>query len=568
MIKGSKLITCGVLLTTVATTLAAVHYVDVNSANPAPPYTNWATAATNIQDAVDAAVAGDQIAVTNGIYATGARTVDGYTTNRVAVNKPLSLRSINGPQFTTISGSGSVRCVYLTNGASLSGFTLTNGFARFDGGGLFSESANAVVSNCVLSGNSVYSSDGGGAFGCMLNNCILTGNSASDGGGAYWCTLNNCTLTGNSAEVVGGGAAGCTLSNCTLAGNSRYYGVIDCTLNNCIVYFNDGGNYYGCTLNYCCTTPLPTNGVGNISLDPQLASASHLSFSSPCRGAGNAAYVTGTDIDGEDWADPPSMGSDEFHASAVGGPLSAVIAASFTSVLTGFTVQLTALIEGRTTASSWDFGDGTKLTNQPYASHAWAALGDYPVVLHAFNESQPGGITATATVHVVAQPVHYVALGSANPVAPFSTWATAATNIQDAVNAATVAGALVLVTNGIYTTGGRTVYGTLINRVAVNKPLTLRSVNGPQYTIIQGYQVPGTTNGDGAIRCVYLTNGASLSGFTLSNGATRTSYDPAYRESSGGGLWCESTSGVLVSNCVVISNSASSYGGGACFTTL
>src|SRR5690349_15052877 len=41
--------------------LADVHYVDVNSTNATPPYTNWPTAATNIQDAVDAAVAGDEV---------------------------------------------------------------------------------------------------------------------------------------------------------------------------------------------------------------------------------------------------------------------------------------------------------------------------------------------------------------------------------------------------------------------------------------------------------------------------------------------------------------------------
>src|SRR5207302_82755 len=82
---------------------------------------------------------------------------------------------------------------------------------------------------------------------------------------------------------------------------------------------------------------------------------------------------------------------------------------------------------------------------------------------------------------------------------------------------AAMAGDEVVVTNGIYAAGGRAVYGTMTNRVAVDKPLALRSVNGPQFTIIQGRWLPSTTNGDGAIRCAYLTNGASLSGFTVTN---------------------------------------------------
>ena len=109
---------------------------------------------------------------------------------------------------------------------------------------------------------------------------------------------------------------------------------------------------------------------------------------------------------------------------------------------------------------------------------------------------------------------------AANPVAPFSSWATAATNIQDAIDAAT-AGDFVVVTNGLYATGGRAMAGNLTNRVALTKPLAVASVNGPCATIIQGAWDPATTNGPLAVRCAWLTNGATLSGFTLRNGATQ-----------------------------------------------
>src|SRR5262249_35074465 len=132
--------------------------------------------------------------------------------------------------------------------------------------------------------------------------------------------------------------------------------------------------------------------------------------------------------------------------------------------------------------------------------------------------------------------------------------------IQDAVDASTLPGALVLVTNGIYATGGRAVYGTMTNRLAVDKPVAVRRVNGPQFTTIQGRRAPGVTNGDAAVRCVYLTDGASLVGFTVLNGATRSAGSENH-EQSGGGLWCQSAN-VVVSNCVLTANSANWYGGG------
>jgi nitrous oxidase accessory protein NosD len=81
------------------------------------------TAATNIQLAVLTAAAGDVIVVTNGLYAGG-----------VTVTNPLTLLSVNGPQSTVINGGGSNRCVSLTNGASLTGFTMTQGVADPSGG--------------------------------------------------------------------------------------------------------------------------------------------------------------------------------------------------------------------------------------------------------------------------------------------------------------------------------------------------------------------------------------------------------------------------------------------------
>jgi len=317
-------------LTTAGTALAVVHYVDVSSASPTSPYTNWITAATTIQQAVDTATAGDEIVVTNGTYAIGGRAVGtNLLSNRVAVDKPLTVRSINGPHFTVIqgfqvpgitNGDGAIRCVYLTNGASLSGFTLTNGathaldasltFNDSSGGGVWCESPMAIVSNCVMAGNAAYNYGGGAASG-TLNNCTLSGNSASAGGGVGIPTeeflrpsvLNNCALNGNSATTGGGAAYNCTLNNCTLTSNSASTGgggAWDSTVNNCVAYFNTAeqwANCWGCIVNHSCTTPLPPDGNGNISLSPQLASSWHLSAGSPCRGAGSAAYVSGTDID-------------------------------------------------------------------------------------------------------------------------------------------------------------------------------------------------------------------------------------------------------------------------------
>jgi len=111
--------------------------------------------------------------------------------------------------------------------------------------------------------------------------------------------------------------------------------------------------------------------------------------------------------------------------------------------------------------------------------------------------------------------VHYVNGANSTPVLPYTSWASAATNIQDAVNAGTVTGRLVLVTNGVYQSGAYQIPNVFEVRFAFSVVLTnvvLRSVNGPEVTIIDGAH---------AARCISLEGDSILSGFTLRNGMQR-----------------------------------------------
>ena len=735
--------------------ISVTRYVDLNSPSPTPPYTSWLTAATNIQDAIDAAVAGDLVLVTNGVYNTGGQT-NGTSplTNRVALNKSLTLQSVNGPNVTiiegytvpgTTNGNSAVRCAYLTNGAALIGFTITNGSTRYDnvgvsgqGGGIFCESTNAAVSNCVIIGNFAISNPslggvGGGVFGGTLFDCTLMGNVAAAGGGAYGSVLYNCTVKSNVATANGGGVRASILNNSTLEGNSSPSGggtsgestlnncvlinnlatagnggganggalsncivvgnqamgsastagrggggffssfnrcvitnnsalrtgggaesgdLTNCTiiantaqvggginksvLKNCVVsdnvaaqsgggacsnilincviagnvarnfgggtYFSSmtnclvvgnialsaGGvfagtnwnsivydniafsnaNYLSNAMNYCCTLPLPLAGIGNISDSPQLTDQFHVSAGSACLQAGDSNSVSGTDMDGEAWNLPPAIGCDDFHSGSSTGLLSVVMSVGDNDSTTGFATgaagNLHAKISGNANSNYWDFGDGYTATNQTYVTHSWAASGVFSTKVWVFNSDNPGGVFSERTIHIVDQPVHYVSENNSNPIAPFLSWGTAATNIQDAIDVA-YGGSSILVSNGIYRSGGKIVYAGLSNRVAATKPLAIRSVNGPKLTVIEGYQVPVTTNGNAAIRCVLLTMGASIDGFTLTNGATfldgPSSLGLSDQDFTGGGIYCSSTN-ETVSNCVVVANSSSRSGAG------
>jgi hypothetical protein len=400
-----------------------VRYVSVSNTAPMSPFTNWITAATNIQDAIDVANAGDFIVVSNGVYNTGGRAVYGVATNRVTIDKAVTVQSVNGAASTILVGAytapthggPNIRCAYLTIGAVLSGFTLTNGGTPFvlgdlareaSGGGVWCEDSSAIVSNCVIAGN-IASQNGGGAYQGTLFNCILTNNNGgfggaacsnilinctliknvasqqnfNSGGGAFYCTLSNCLVIGNvcnggrggggayfstlvacvvsnNVAVNGNGGGVCLglVNNCLISSNSAFSGggaysnilnncvlrnnftsgngagasgsvLVNCTVvsnstpsnsggggginggsaSNSIIYYNFSGkgpNFLNSQqMYYCCTAPLPLGGFGNITNEPVFVNLAggdfHLQSNSPCINAGKNSFVATTlDLDG------------------------------------------------------------------------------------------------------------------------------------------------------------------------------------------------------------------------------------------------------------------------------
>jgi len=568
---------------------ADTHYVDITSTNATPPYTNWATAATAIQDSVDAASPGDRVLVGDGVYAAGGRAVHGIMTNRVALTNAVRLLSLHGPDVTRIEGRGplgdrAVRCVYVGAGSLLSGFCLTNGHTRAAGdyqtercgGGAWCESGGSV-SNCTFAGNTAVQGGGAYGYGGSLTRCTFAGNLAVDGGGVAFSTavncllmnngatgrggasyhgrLRGCAMTGNSA-VSGGGAYNSFLNNCTVTGNTADQGGGSYishagSLANCIVWDNAAAvdaNWHKGSLSYCCSKPLPP-GDGNIMAAPNLSGHAHLSAGSPCIGAGSTALAMGTDIDGEAWVDPPSMGCDELVPGAVTGPLAVAIETRYNTMAEGFEAEFNAWVDGRTTGSYWSFGDGSVVSNRPAVTHVWSGVGRYDVVFTAFNESQSDGVSATVTVTVVTQPMHYVDVAGINPVPPFVSWQTAATSIQEAIDQADIPGALVLVAEGTYESGGRMASDGTVARVILHQPVIVCSANGPDTTTIKGAGPIGSA----AVRGAYVGRRATLVGFTVTNGHTQS-------WGQGGGVRC--APGGEVRNCTIVGNTAHGDGGG------
>lgn len=149
----------------------------------------------------------------------------------------------------------------------------------------------------------------------------------------------------------------------------------------------------------------------------------------------------------------------------------------------------------------------------------------------------------------------YVSAGSGNDDSDGDSWAQAKQTIQNAVSWAS-AGDTVWVGDGTYNIGTTISPGySSSNRVVITRNTTVRSLNGPDVTIIEGAGPVGPT----AVRGVYMIAG-TLSGFTITNGHTKNGGMETF-DQSGGGVFCTSDT-PEVNNCIFSNNKAEEGGGG------
>lgn len=511
--------------------LADTHYVNVMSTNQIPPYTNWVDAATNIQDAINQTVDGDEVLVTNGTY---------VLTNQITVANGITVKGVNGATNTIIDANyptNTSRCFYLSHSnAVIIGFTIRNGHEDgslpwFGGGVLGIESpAGPTIRNCVITNN--YGSErGGGVYGCIAYNCIITDNQGADNGGAgaSHCILYDCVLRANLAYEMGGGAAYSTLYNCLVVSNRfdsesnvpQGAGVLHCTLYNCVITGNEGFSIndavsaasdsvlYNClvvdntaglydyilsasTL-YNCTVVGNSVGIDGATLYASTAynsivyyntggftnfSASTLSYCNTYPDPGGIGNITNA---------PMFVASNDYH-----------LASSSPCIDTGTNLaEIIRDIEGVPRPLD---GNGDGISKHDMGAYEYA-------------------IPSTNT--------HYVSLVG-TPHSPYTNWIDAARVIQDAINE-TVDGDLVLVADGVY---------ILSAQIEITNGVTVQSVNGVSKTIVDG-NYPLSTN-----RCFYLSHSNALvDGFTITRGSAMNS----------GGIYCYSGT---VQNCVITCNLA------------
>ncbi len=287
---------------------------------------------TDIQSAVDAAQAGDEIRVVQGVYTTASGDVVTWQ------NKDLTLQggyeSVGGAldsglYETVIDGGGvafrsGVFTSGLTAASRLSGFTFLGGQNGHlnSGAGIHNDNSDLVISHCVFHSN--YANWGAGVASWNDSDVTITHSYFHDNSAYYGAAIHNGS--GSEATIVNsvfysnsagyGGAirnvsSNSTTVNCSFGGNSAAFGK---TMNNRLsepvilnsILWNGGGEISDndglvTTVTYSDVQGgFP--GTGNIDADPRYFNVAagnlRLRFLSPAIDAGTCQGAPPDDIEG------------------------------------------------------------------------------------------------------------------------------------------------------------------------------------------------------------------------------------------------------------------------------
>jgi len=285
-----------------------------------------------IQAGIDAVVDSDTVLVQPGTYIENIN----YNGNNITVASLfLTTQDTTYISQTIIDGNQDSSVVTFNSGedstAVLIGFTIQNGFAMTNGGGIFCDSSSPVLEYIVVKNNTCSNGRGGG-ISCtdssillknsqiIYNNSIYSGagglnfqhstdiiknvlvahNNAVYGGGVY-CgfdidefhpSFESVTIANNHADTEAGGVycydSSPSLVNTIISDNSGNFGIYvngtgDPAIEYSDLFNNDSGNYYGCSL-----------GIGCIEVNPLFVDATngdyHLTSNSSCIDAGDPSF--------------------------------------------------------------------------------------------------------------------------------------------------------------------------------------------------------------------------------------------------------------------------------------
>ena len=522
-----------------------------------------------IQYAIDAAEPDSTIWVAPGTYDKGYainRLSSGIEhTNRVSLTKKIHLKSTGGAAVTFIVGSpdpntggtgpAAIRCMVSpngdSNGSTVSGFTLCNGYSGTSlyGGGFLQQSGNKWIyfQDCVISNCLGYSSAGarGGTFArCLfINNRTTTHNSTCPTAGD--ANFVNCVITSNGdndSDFTLGSYS--ILVNCTVACNRGAGMSKSSKIYNTIVCGNSNYDYIG-TLAYNCA-------IGGYSVLSPLNHDWRVVSGSAADGQGQASYIAEisdifpvvagmADVDFAGGlinksAEKISIGAVQAKALATGG----VLALTGPFLCDGVSVPdgVTVFAQSEDELAQWRINYARKrIVNSSTnylrcISHKSGAesvtlFPDFRDSIVMMAPAKSGQVATNTPVYCKAL---WVDAETGSDIVNDGTESKPYGTIQKAVD---VGGAdtVVFLAPGLYEEGGKSndnesaaPYGSY--RVWIgNSDVRIVGVDGAAHTIIAG-EFDQTTGGlgDNAVKCIGGSGSdVVVQGVTLSNGWTRVS---------------------------------------------